>query len=117
MTKFFRSPMGLARIAVSAVAITVAAGAQAQQSAFPTRPVNMVTAFAAGSGPDAVLRQVGDKLSKLWGQPVTIVNRPGGGGFIAIDSVRRLPPDGYTLLQLDSEHLAALPLLYKSKNF
>ncbi|NUO73700.1 MAG: tripartite tricarboxylate transporter substrate binding protein [Frateuria sp.] len=108
--------MGLARIVVSALTITAAAGAQAQ-SAYPTRPVNLVTAFAAGSGPDAVLRQVGDKLSKLWGQPVTIVNRPGGGGFIAIDSVRRLPPDGYTLLQLDSEHLAALPLLYKSKNF
>lgn len=91
--------------------------ALAQGDAFPNKPVNLVTAFPAGSGPDAVLRQVGDKLSKLWGQPVTITNRPGGGGFIAIESVRRVTPDGYTLLQLDSEHLAALPLLYKSKNF
>jgi tripartite-type tricarboxylate transporter receptor subunit TctC len=118
MNKFFRSTMRLARVAGSAVTIAAAAGAHAQsQPAYPTKPVNLVTAFAAGSGPDAVLRQVGDKLSKLWGQPVTIVNRPGGGGFIAIDSVRRLPADGYTLLQLDSEHLAALPLLYKSRNF
>lgn len=118
MTQFFRSQLRLARLACAAVTIAAAAGAQAQaQPAFPTKPVNLVTAFAAGSGPDAVLRQVGDKLGKLWGQPVTIVNRPGGGGFIAIDSVRRLPPDGYTLLQLDSEHLAALPLLYKSRNF
>lgn len=92
--------------------------AQAQGAAgFPSKPVNLVTAFAAGSGPDAVLRQVAEKLSKLWNQPVTITNRPGGGGFIAIESVRRVAPDGYTLLQLDSEHLAALPLLYKSKNF
>lgn len=87
------------------------------QSTFPNKPVNMVTAFAAGSGPDAVLRQVADKLSRLWGQPVMVTNRPGGGGFIAIESTRRAAPDGYTLLQLDSEHLAALPLLYKSKNF
>lgn len=107
------------RHAALAVAVGLAsAGAFAQgDAAFPNKPVTLVTAFAAGSGPDAVLRQVGDKLSKLWGQPVTITNRPGGGGFIAIDSVRRVTPDGYTLLQLDSEHLAALPLLYKSKNF
>ncbi len=105
------------RAALAATLGLAAAGAFAQGDAFPSRPVNLVTAFAAGSGPDAVLRQVGDKLSKLWGQPVTVTNRPGGGGFIAIDSVRRLPADGYNLLQLDSEHLAALPLLYKSKNF
>ena len=91
--------------------------AAAQPASFPTKPVTIVTAFAAGSGPDAVLRQVSDKLSKLWNQPVLINNKPGGGGFIAIDATQRAAPDGYTLLQLDSEHLAALPLLYKSKGF
>jgi tripartite-type tricarboxylate transporter receptor subunit TctC len=92
--------------------------AQAQTAAsFPNKPVTITTAFAAGSGPDAVLRQVSEKLSKLWGQPVLISNKPGGGGFIAIEATRRLPADGYNLLQLDSEHLAALPHLYKSKGF
>lgn len=87
------------------------------QSPFPSKSVTITTAFAAGSGPDAVLRQVSDKLSKLWGQPVLVNNKPGGGGFIAMESVQRLPADGYNLLQLDSEHLAAVPHLYKSKNF
>ena len=87
------------------------------QAPFPAKPVTITTAFAAGSGPDAVLRQVADKLSKLWGQPVLVNNKPGGGGFIAMESVQRLAPDGYNLLQLDSEHLAAVPHLYKSKNF
>jgi tripartite-type tricarboxylate transporter receptor subunit TctC len=87
------------------------------QNAFPQKAVTITTAFAAGSGPDAVLRQVSDKLSKLWNQPVLVNNKPGGGGFIAMDSVQRLPADGYNLLQLDSEHLAAVPHLYKSKNF
>jgi hypothetical protein len=64
-----------------------------------------------------VLRLVSDKLSRLWNQRVVIDNKPGGGGFIAIDQARRAAPDGYTLLQLDSEHIAALPHLYKSKNF
>ena len=87
------------------------------QATYPTKAVTITTAFAAGSGPDAVLRQVSDKLSRLWNQPVLVNNKPGGGGFIAMDSVQRLPADGYNLLQLDSEHLAAVPHLYKSKNF
>jgi len=77
----------------------------------------IVTAFPVGSGPDVVLRHVGDKLSKKWSQPVTVVNKPGGAGFVAIEFVRNLPADGHTLLQLDSDHLAALPVLYKSKSF
>jgi len=91
--------------------------AAAQPTSFPTRPVTIVTAFAAGSGPDAVLRQVSDKLSRLWNQPVMVNNKPGGGGFIAIESMQRAAADGYTLLQLDSEHLAALPHLYKARGF
>jgi tripartite-type tricarboxylate transporter receptor subunit TctC len=84
---------------------------------YPAKPVTIVTAFAPGSGPDAVLRVVAEKLGKAWNQRVLIDNKPGGGGFIAIETVRRAPADGYTLLQLDSEHLAALPLLYKSHGF
>jgi tripartite-type tricarboxylate transporter receptor subunit TctC len=84
---------------------------------FPTKPVTLVTAFAPGSGPDAVLRLVAEKLGKTWNQRVLVDNKPGGGGFIAIDTAKRAAPDGYTLLQLDSEHLAALPSLYKSRGF
>jgi tripartite-type tricarboxylate transporter receptor subunit TctC len=114
MTQFLISRRALTGLALSALSL----GAYAQaSSSFPTKAVTITTAFAAGSGPDAVLRQVGDKLSKLWNQPVMINNKPGGGGFIAIDAVQHLPADGYNLIQLDSEHLAALPHLYKSKNF
>lgn len=94
-----------------------AASAQDPSADYPKKPVTVVTAFAAGSGPDAVLRIVAEKLGKIWNQRVNIENEPGGGGFIAIDTVRRAANDGYTLLQLDSEHLAALPHLYKSRNF
>lgn len=100
-----------------AALVTLGLPAEAQQGSFPSKPVTIVTAFAAGSGPDAVLRQVSEKLSKLWNQPVLISNKPGGGGFVAIESTQRAAADGYTLLQLDSEHLGALPHLYKSKGF
>ena len=96
---------------------TQPAFAQPAADGYPSKPVTLMTAFAAGSGPDAVLRIVADKLGKQWNQRVLVENRPGGGGFIAIDAAKRLPADGYTLLQLDSEHLAALPHLYKQRNF
>lgn len=92
-----------------------AARAQAPGGDFPSKPVTLVTAFAPGSGPDATLRLVADKLGKLWNQRVVVENKPGGGGFIAMDAVRRAPADGYTLLQLDSDHLAAVPHLYKQR--
>ena len=115
-----RSIQRLLATTTAATALMLGAQAHAQTAAaadFPSKPVTLVTPFAAGSGPDAVLRLVSDKLSRLWNQRVLVDNKPGGGGFIAIEQARRAAPDGYTLLQLDSEHIAALPHLYKSRNF
>ena len=85
------------------------------QADYPNKPVTLITAFAPGSGPDATLRLVAEKLGKLWNQRVQVENKPGGGGLIAMDAARRAAPDGYTLLQLDSDHLAAVPHLYKQR--
>jgi tripartite-type tricarboxylate transporter receptor subunit TctC len=100
-------------IAITAIATFAALPAVAQT--YPDKPVTLITAFAPGSGPDATLRLVADKLGKLWNQRIQVENRPGGGGLIAMDAVKRAAPDGYTLLQLDSDHLAAVPHLYKQR--
>lgn len=81
--------------------------------AYPSRSVRIVTSFSAGSGPDAMLRMVSDKLAKLWGQPVIIENKPGASGFIAISEARRSGVDGYTLLHMDGLNLTAIPHMYK----
>lgn len=109
--------LSLLATGIAAALLSTGVAAQAPPADFPSRPVTIVTPFAAGSGPDAVLRLVSDKLGRLWNQRVLVDNKPGGGGFIAIEQARRAAPDGYTLLQLDSEHIAALPHLYKSRNF
>lgn len=115
------APTSRRRLLLAAALASSLGAAHAQNSGggsdYPSRPVTLYTAFAAGSGPDAVLRLVGDKLSRLWKQSVVIDNRPGGGGFVAMEAVRRLPADGYALIELDSEHLSAVPYLYKSRNF
>lgn len=87
------------------------------QPAFPSKPVTIVTTFSAGSGPDAMMRAVGEKLSAQWKRPVIIDNRPGGAGFIAINAVRSAAADGHTLLMHEGDAISALPNLFKSRNF
>jgi tripartite-type tricarboxylate transporter receptor subunit TctC len=103
----------MAALAAAAIAMAVPRGAQAQTAPFPTKPVRIITPFPVGSGPEGVARMVAEKLSKMWGQPVTVENRPGGNGFIAIDAFKRGATDGHDLIQLDSVHLTAYPYLFK----
>jgi tripartite-type tricarboxylate transporter receptor subunit TctC len=94
-----------------ALGLTMALAAQAQN--FPNKTVRIITPFPVGSGPEGVARLVADKLSRLWGQPVVVENRPGGNGFIAIDAFKRGATDGHDLIQLDNVHLTAYPHLFK----
>ncbi len=80
---------------------------------FSTKPVRILTPFPVGSGPEGVLRLLADKLSRTWGKPVVVENKPGGNGFIAIDTFKRGATDGHDLIQLDSVHLSAYPHLFK----
>ena len=96
-----------------AAGMLVLAPAVAQDVGFPAKPVRIITPFPVGGGPDGLARLVADKLSKKWGQPVTVENRPGGNGFIAIDAFKRGAKDGHDMIQLDNVHLAAYPALFR----
>jgi len=105
-----RRQLGIAALALAAAAL-LPVTASAQQ--FPTKPVRIITPFPVGGGPDGVARLVADKLSRAWGQPVVVENRPGGNGFIAIDAFKRGAKDGTDMIVLDNVHLAAYPALFK----
>ena len=98
---------------VAALGTLALCGVSAQAQDFPTKPVRILTPFPVGSGPEGVLRLVADKLSRTWGKPVVVENKPGGNGFIAIDAFKRGATDGHDLIQLDSVHLSAYPHLFK----
>ena len=66
--------------------------------AYPSRPVRLIAASAAGGMQDTLARLMGQWLSERLGQPFVIENRPGAGGNIATEAVVKAPPDGYTLL-------------------
>jgi tripartite-type tricarboxylate transporter receptor subunit TctC len=69
------------------------------QAAFPERPVRMVLPNAAGAATDTVARIFTARLSEVFGQQFIVDNRPGAGGIIAVETVVKATPDGYTLLQ------------------
>lgn len=106
----------LSRRPLLAAAALLAAGATfgtAQAQDWPTKTVRLISPYPVGGGPDGIARLLADKLSKKWGQPVVVENRPGGNGFIAIDAFKRGATDGHDLLQLDSVHLTAYPYMFK----
>jgi len=53
---------------------------------WPTRPVKFVLTLGPGAGADISARLISDRLSKKWGQPVVVENRPGGDGLVAINA-------------------------------
>jgi tripartite-type tricarboxylate transporter receptor subunit TctC len=88
----------------------------ARAQGYPTRPVRIVAAFAAGGGVDITARLIGQWLSDRLRQPFVVENRPGAGGNIGTEAVINAPADGHTLL------LATLPnavneTLYDKLNF
>ena len=78
---------------------------------FPKRPVRIVVPYSVGVGPDVVARSLADHLSRQWGQPVVVDNKPGASGIVAFAEVRRVTPDGHTLFVADTATLAVNPLL------
>jgi tripartite-type tricarboxylate transporter receptor subunit TctC len=66
--------------------------------AYPTKPVRLIVAFAAGGPNDIVARLIGQGLTERMGQPFIIENRPGGGGTVGTEVLVKSPPDGQTLL-------------------
>lgn len=84
-------------------------GSSAWAQTFPSKPVRILIPFPPGSGPDAALRVVADQLSRRWGQPVIVDNRPGGNGFIAVSAFKSAAADPHSLLLLDSNHATTHP--------
>ena len=89
----------LTRVCLTLVLSLTALGASAQ---FPTRAVTIVVPFTTGGSNDIFARAIGAELSRMWGQPVIVENRPGGGGSIGAGQVARAAPDGHTVMLMSS---------------
>ncbi|WP_368930643.1 tripartite tricarboxylate transporter substrate binding protein [Achromobacter xylosoxidans] len=83
---------------------------------YPTRPITIVVTFPPGGGTDLLARRLGADLQEQLGQPVVVENRPGASGNIGARVVAESPPDGYTLLMVNSS-FAINPGVYRSLGF
>src|SRR5205807_1839579 len=71
---------------------------------YPDRTISYIVPSSPGSSPDIVGRIIAEALGKILGQPVVVLNRAGAGGTIAAAAAAKAAPDGYTILQANTNH-------------
>jgi len=103
-----------ARLAAVLSLVGYLAAERADAQSYPSRPVTIITPFAAGRVTDTTARQIAQHLQDALGQPFVVENRAGAGGLLAAGAVARAKPDGYTLLLTTNSTHSAAPGLFKS---
>ncbi len=91
MKKFY----GFFVLALIAVLI-VPQGLRAQD--YPKDPITMIVPWGPGGASDLAARAIAKVLPKYIGQQIIIVNKPGAGGAVGMESLVRSKPDGYTMI-------------------
>jgi tripartite-type tricarboxylate transporter receptor subunit TctC len=104
-----RSFMGLA----ATLMMTTATFAET----YPTKPITLVVAFAAGGPTDVIARIVAEDMSKTLGQQIVVENIAGAGGTTGTAKVAGAAADGYTLIMGQMGTHAAAPALYASLKY
>ena len=89
-----------------------ALGAHAQDKT----PLKIVVGFPPGGSADTLARLIGEQM-RATHDPVVVENRPGAGGRIALQQVKRAAPDGQTVIVLPSGPMVLFPHVYKKLDY
>ena len=99
------------RFARAAVVALLIGASTAFAQTYPSKPIRVVVPFAPGGGTDILTRIMVPKMNDLLKQQLVVDNRPGAGSQIGAELVAKAPPDGYTILMVDSAFMTN-PSLY-----
>ena len=99
-----------------APAFFVLAATSAGAQNWPTKSLQAIVPFAAGSSTDIIPRVVFERLSQQLGQTIVVENRAGAGGTLGAAFVAKSEPDGHTILASGAAHTIA-PALYPKLNY
>ena len=91
------SRRGFLGATAGASALSLAGAFDPAHAAFPERGITIVVPYAAGGGSDISARLLAKDLEPIFGKPVTVENRAGGGGWVGWGSLAASKPDGYTI--------------------
>ncbi len=100
------------KVALAALAFAISSMAAADD--YPSRPVKVINAMAAGGLSDRAVRLITDALSRQLGQPVVVENRSGAGGIVGTEAAAHAPADGYTLLVSMASTFSIIPAVKKA---
>jgi tripartite-type tricarboxylate transporter receptor subunit TctC len=67
------------------------------QEKYPAREITFITGEQAGSGNEVVKRALCTGASKILGQNIVVMNKPGASQGLALVAVKNAKPDGYTI--------------------
>lgn len=97
-------------------ALAVGCSAAVAQTNYPERPIKLIVNYPAGGGSDSVGRLLAQKMGETIGQPVVVENKAGAATNIALETVAKAAPDGYTL-DLATSNLAINPNVFPTLPF
>jgi len=109
-----RGSNGLGQLLLAVAALSLGCSHVLAQT-YPSKNITMVVPFTAGGTTDILAREVAQRLTAAFKQPVTIDNKAGAGGIIGTELVARAPADGYTLLVASVGPIAINPTLHKGR--
>ncbi len=89
-------------LSVLGLALGVMWSAPGMAQDYPAKPIRVIVSGAAGGLMDALARLVSAEMSKEFGQPILVENRPGASGQLAARAVLEEGADGYTLLVMSN---------------
>lgn len=109
------------RLLGTAIALALGfAGPAATVSAadeYPDKPITMMVGYAAGGQTDLVARATAKVMSEKLGQPINVVNKPGAGGAVAANELKKAAPDGYTVLFHANTVINSAPFIMERVDF
>jgi tripartite-type tricarboxylate transporter receptor subunit TctC len=101
----------MALVALAALGST--ARAQGTPQDWPTKPIKIITGFAAGGIGDLGARLLADHITRTTGQQAVVENRTGAAGTLGMDAVAKAAPDGTTLGLALNGNLVINPFIQK----
>src|SRR5215218_10107667 len=87
--------IGVALLLAAAAGSGVVPTARAQT--WPSKQIEMIIAFPAGSGVDVIGRALAAAIAQQAGQNVVVLNRDGAAGTLGFATLAAAAPDGHTL--------------------